>query len=408
MIFLYFFEWRIGLRIPVRRAFFTQYTNPAGYPPLQHAINILLEAGWIVDTLGVRAPDGAVPLRLSLHSRLTVKMMQRPAPGLLQKLHYALFCVRSSWIVYLRRPALVYASDPMGAPVALMALALGRRNVVYHEHDAPAEANTAFQSFISRLRRSVCRRATSVVVPNQGRANDLTECAGVVHDRIFTVFNCPSQMELTTDSASFKPLDGESDFWLYFHGSIVPDRLPHAVVDALALLPNRVRLRIAGYETEGSVGYTRTLMDRARHLGIADRLESVGAVPDRSALLQYARASHLGLALMPMETDDINMTHMVGASNKPFDYLACGCPLIVSNLPEWIDMYVRNGLARACDPRSPESIVEAVMYWLADEKRYCDAQLEGLRRIKTDWNYETQFAPVLARINENSASVEYR
>lgn len=296
----------------------------------------------------------------------------------------------------------------MAAPVALMALAVGRRNVVYHEHDAPADATTGFQWFIDRLRRSICRRATLVVVPNQGRAKDLAQCAGLVDDRILTVFNCPSRMDLLTDSTSFNPIGGGIDVWLYFHGSIVPDRIPLAVIDALALLPNRVRLRIAGYETAGSVGYTRTLMDRARHLGIADRLESVGAIPDRSALLRHARASHMGLSLMPMETDDVNMMHMVGASNKPFDYLACGCPLIVSNLPEWIDMYVSNGLARACDPRSPESIAEAVMYWLADEQRHRDAQLEGLRRIKTDWNYETQFAPVLARIHENSLGVAYR
>lgn len=314
-------------------------------------------------------------------------------------MHYALFCIRSLWFVCLRRPDLVYASDPMAAPVALMALALGRRNVVYHEHDAPAYATTGVQSFINRLRRSICRRATSVVVPNQGRANDLAQCAGVVVDnRILTVFNCPSRIDLSTDSTKVKPLDGENDVWLYFHGTIVPDRIPLTVVDALALLPRRVRLRIAGYETAGSVGYTKVLMDHARDLGIADRLESVGAIPDRSALLRYARASHLGLSLMPMESDDINMKYMVGASNKPFDYLACGCPLIVSKLAEWIDMYVDAGLASACDPGSPESIAKAVMYWLDDEKRYSDARQEGLRRIQADWNYETQFAPVINRI----------
>ena len=386
------------MRVPNRRAFFAQYTNPAGYPPLQHAINILLEAGWTVHCLGAHAPSGVAPLRLPSHGKLTVKMMQRPAPGLFQKLHYALFCVRSLWFVCLRRPDLVYASDPMAAPVALMALAVGHHNVVYHEHDAPACATTGFQSFISRLRSSICRRATLVVVPNQGRANDLAQRAGVVDDRILTVFNCPSRIDLSTDSTSVKPLDGESDVWLYFHGTIVPDRIPLTVVDALALLPSRVRLRIAGYETVGSVGYTKALMDHARDLGIADRLESVGAIPDRSALLRYARASHLGLSLMPMESDDINMRHMVGASNKPFDYLACGCPLIVSNLAEWIDMYVDAGLASCCDPGSPESIAQAVMYWLDDEKRYRAAQQEGLRRIQTDWNYETQFAPVINRI----------
>ena len=53
---------------------------------------------------------------------------------------------------------------------------------------------------------------------------------------------------------------------LLYHGSIVPDRLPLAVVNALALLPGNVSLRVVGYETAGSLGYVaklRELADRA-------------------------------------------------------------------------------------------------------------------------------------------------
>jgi hypothetical protein len=30
------------------------------------------------------------------------------------------------------------------------------------------------------------------------------------------------------------------------------------------------------------------------------------------------------------------MANMVGAFNKPFDYMACGLPLLVTILPDWI------------------------------------------------------------------------
>ena len=153
------------------------------------------------------------------------------------------------------------------------------------------------------------------------------------------------------------------------------------------------------------MGYTQALKDRARELGIEHRIEAVGAIPDRSALLQFARHSHLGLAFMPMETDDVNMKHMVGASNKPFDYLACGCPLIVSDLQEWREMFVDAKLASACDPRSAESIAKAVTFWLNDDTRYLEARQTGTRRIETEWNYEMQFAPVLRRI-ESSRSTQ--
>lgn len=384
---------------PIRRhALFIQYTNPAGYPPLEHAMGILLPAGWTVHCLGVNEAGGASTLTLPAHPNLVLETLRRPPRGLRQKLQFVAFCIRALWQLLRQRPSLVYASDPMASPAALAAVLLSVPNVVYHEHDAPGTNTSGFAAFIHRFRNAICRRASWVVVPNRGRARDLIANTGAQESRVLTVFNCPSRSESTHVSHSFPQIAKDKPFWLYFHGSIVPDRLPLAVVDALALLPDTVCLRIAGYETVGSVGYTERIKGRARDLGIAHRIEALGAIPDRSALLDLARASHLGLALMPMQSDDINMQHMVGASNKPFDYLACGCPLVVSDLADWKQMYVAPGLASACDPSSGESIAAAVRYWLASDTRYREAQQAGLARIAADWNYEAQFAPLLQRI----------
>ncbi len=384
-----------------RHALCIQYTNPAGYPPLEHAMGILLAAGWTVHCLGVNAEGGASTLALPAHPNLTVELMQRPPPGLRQKIQFVAFCLRALWLLLRQRPSLVYTSDPMASPAALAARMLAAPTVVYHEHDAPGRVASGFAAFILRLRHSACRKSSWVVVPNSGRASDLVATTGADASRVLTVFNCPSRNESTDASHALPQVTVGQPFWLYFHGSIVPDRLPFAVVDAMALLPDTVCLRIAGYETVGSVGYTERLISRAREQGIAHRIQAVGAIPDRSALLDLARASHVGLALMPMHSDDINMQHMVGASNKPFDYLACGCPLVVSNLADWKRMYVEPGLASACDPASAESIATAVRHWLESDARYRDAQRAGLARIAADWNYEAQFAPLLQRIEDS-------
>jgi hypothetical protein len=46
---------------------------------------------------------------------------------------------------------------------------------------------------------------------------------------------------------------------------------------------------------------------------------------------------------MPKVSEDINMQAMVGASDKAFDYLACGLALLVSDLPDWRAIYVEAG-----------------------------------------------------------------
>jgi glycosyltransferase involved in cell wall biosynthesis len=168
------------------------------------------------------------------------------------------------------------------------------------------------------------------------------------------------------------------------------------VIDALALLPEQVSLSVVGYETVGHSGYVETLLERARALHVAHRLEWRGQVPTRAELLEHARECDVGLALMPMRGGDENERTMAGASNKPFDYMASGLGLIVSDLEDWRAMFVQNGFARACNSDDAASIAEAVCWYLEHpierQRQSQDARL----RILSEWNYETQFAPVRA------------
>jgi glycosyltransferase involved in cell wall biosynthesis len=104
------------------------------------------------------------------------------------------------------------------------------------------------------------------------------------------------------------------------------------------------------------------------------------------------------MALLPITSEDVNERAMVGASNKVFDYLACGLAVLVGNMPVWRETFAEAGFGRTCDPASPESIARA-LGWLLDhpEERVAMGR-RGRQRIAADWNYEHQFAPVLARI----------
>jgi glycosyltransferase involved in cell wall biosynthesis len=179
--------------------------------------------------------------------------------------------------------------------------------------------------------------------------------------------------------------------WLLYHGSVVPDRLPLSVLTALANLPESVKLRIIGYETVGSQGYTSTIRGRARDLGILHRIEFLGPMP-RSDLLRYCQRSDIGLALMPQVTADINMIAMTGASNKAFDYLACGLAVVVPDLPEWNAMFVNPGYGVSCVAADSASI-ERALRSLIDAPAVMRAMGErGRQRVSKEWNYETQFA----------------
>ena len=385
----------------MRKALFVQYTDPAGYPPIQHSMTMLERDGWAIASVGTRIKVTS-DLRMPPQQNFKTYFMRAvPSGRIAQKIHYLYFCCLTALVALRWRPDVVYVSDMIATPAALLARWLTRSTLLYHEHDSPNAARSSVARLLWRSRSSVCRVAFRVITPNAMRSRLLCEQTGVAIDRISTVFNCPLQSEILTDvSGEFDRVDSP-EFWVYYHGSIVPDRLPLAVIDALALLPPKVYLRIVGYETPGGAGYLETIKQRARALGVLDRIDIVGPI-SRFSLHHFARTSHVGLSLMPMISDDLNMVHMIGASNKPFDYLANGCTMIVSDLPDWRQMFVDAGVASECNPASATSIRDAVNHWLTRPDLYRKAQQDGLRLVMERWNYDDQFGPIVGALRSNT------
>jgi glycosyltransferase involved in cell wall biosynthesis len=375
----------------LKRILYIQYTNPAGYPPLEHSSRILADAGWQVLFLGTGAV-GADALRFPPHPNVRVRCLEFCCPGWRQKLHYFYFCAWTLAWTLLWRPSWIYASDPLVCPAALALCSLPWLRVLYHEHDSPdGPADGGFQRLVRWARKQVARRAACSVLPNDARRQRFKVETGT-RQEVFCVWNCPASPEVAPQRT---PADGA--FWLLYHGSIVPDRLPLAVVDALAALPDRVKLRVIGYETVGWAGYVEQLRERAKQLGIGHRLEIIGAM-SRFELVERCQQCDAGLALVPLTTGDVNHQAMTGASNKAFDYLACGLAILVSDLPDWRALYVEPGYGIPCDPQDAESIARSVRR-LADDPALTRSMGErGRQRILNEWNYERCFQPVLRRL----------
>lgn len=379
-----------------QKILYIQYTNPGGYPPLQHSSRILAEEGWQIVFLGTGA-FGASDLCFPPHTNISVQLMPFVPGGWRQKLHYLQFCV---WVLIWTlswQPRWIYASDLLACPIAVLLSFIPNVKVIYHEHDSP---NSTSESFFMRCclttRRWLAIRSQTSILPNQQRVEQFRLDTGI-DTQVFCVWNCPTRAEAAIESS----LSLKNGLQLLYHGSIVPSRLPMDVLKALAMLPNTVKLRVIGYETVGYESYTQQLREMANQLDIANQVEFIGAMP-RYELLKWCMECDLGLAFMPKNSNDINQKSMVGASNKPFDYLACGLPILVSNLPEWIEMYVEPNYGLACNPDQPESIAAAIQWYLEHPIERREMGASGRQRILDEWNYEMQFEIVKHQINQKN------
>ena len=379
-----------------RRILYIQYTNPAGYPPLEHSSRILADAGWSVRFLGTHGA-GVEALEFPVHPRIDVLRIPLAEPGWKQKLHYLYYCLWVLWHVAFWRPTWIYASDPLSAPIALLLTFAPWTKVLYHEHDSPSPSysGSTFIKICLVARRRLARQAALCVLPNETRAEQFRRSVGGACD-VQTVWNCPRVDEVTERREVH-----HGRLTVLYHGSIVPIRLPRTVIHALALLPDSVELVVVGYETVGALGYVQELATLAVELGISQRIHFQAAVP-RAKLLEFCRTCHVGLSLMPVSTDDINEQAMIGASNKTFDYMACGLSLLVTDLPEWSELLVDPGFALTCDPEDATSVAAVLRLYLDNPEEQREMGERGRRKVLSEWNYERQFAPVFQRLHDGA------
>lgn len=375
-----------------RRVLYVQYTNPGAYPPLCHSARILVAAGFDVAILGI-AEDGEA-LHFPSDPRIAITLIPLQPPGWRQKLHYARFAMWACLWARRWKPSWVYVSDLLAAPIGLALHQMLGARTIYHEHDTPdAASSSIFVKAALAARRRLAAHADQCVLPNAERAQTFGRATGRC-DAV-TVWNCPMRAEV----ASRNGARGAVPMRVLYHGSIVPARLPVAVIEAVARVGASVSLTIVGYETIGHRGYVDRLKTLAQTLGIARNVNFAGSL-SRSDLMVHCARFDVGLALLPSD-GGFDEPNMVGASNKPFDYLACGLALLVSDLPDWRAAFVDTGFARSCDAASAESIA-AALQWFVEHPAEREAMgARGRQKILEEWNYERAFAPVLQHMLAN-------
>lgn len=361
------------------------------YPPLEHSSRILADRGWQVLVLGTGAPGALDSLRFPPHPSIRVRKLPYARPGPFQKLHYILFVVWTVAVALVWRPDWIYVSDFLASiPGLLLRRLLGER-IVYHEHDAPGlGTDSQFARLCLAARSRLAREAQLCVLPNPERArvfqHELRPPSAVA-----CVANFPrlDEVQPARNDAVSSPI-----LRVYYHGTIGEPLLPPTLIKALSHLDRAVRLCLVGHVPFGQEGYLDQLLRMAQQLGVADNIELHQSM-SRFLLWPKLREQDVGLALISTSSGNLNLQHLLGASNKVTDYLAAGAAVLVPDLRAWREVFVEPGYGLACNRDDPASIAAALDWFLAHPRETHAMGERGRQRVLTEWHYEREFAPVL-------------
>jgi glycosyltransferase involved in cell wall biosynthesis len=395
-------EAAIQENLVARRILYVQFTDPAAYPPVEHSSLILAERGWDVVILGIDA--FSVPnMKLSAHPRLRVVRLSLDKAAGRISIQYILFSLSCLYWTYRWRPTWIYASDPLALPAVCFVRTLLRVRVVYHEHDSPnADSGRSwFSRMVLKCRKTLARKAELCVVPQQERLAKFVLATGRRRPTV-CVWNCPRLGELPEAN---EISEQDDHLIVYYHGSINRERLPGHLFVAASRLKGAVLIRIGGYEAPGCIGYVDSLKKIVAENDAKGIVEYLGVIPTHEELLRSASKAHVGLSLMPKVSSDVNLRHMVGASNKSFDCMASGLPLLVTDSEDWIAAFVEPGYGRACNPNDADSIEAQLRWYLNNPEKRREMGRRCVTKVRQAWNYDGMFANVVKILETEERAV---
>ncbi|MDQ3740251.1 MAG: glycosyltransferase [Actinomycetota bacterium] len=301
----------------------------------------------------------------------------------------------------LRTRARIYHSHNVEiAPAVWLAAKLRRATLIYDAHELYHEPEAAglrprIEGFVwAAIERLMMRSADAVITTNRSRADVLERAYG--RDDLVVLGNVPARRD------EFEPIDPgypAGKRILLYQGIISAEgRAFRETMEALAGLPDDVHFVIIGFAREERLQMIR---DWARELGIEER---VHLLPPRPFDELVGTAALADVGLVPIYPSTLN--NYLGDTNKIFEYLMAGIPVVASDLPE-IHRVATDGTPRVgevFDPHSAESVKRAIESVLADDDLLAARRREARRLALEKYNWGIEERKLLALYDRQKAA----
>ena len=167
---------------------------------------------------------------------------------------------------------------------------------------------------------------------------------------------------------------------LVYSGGLAAPRGVHTVVEALPSLPD-VHLAVV---SRMASSYTIALERLAARLGVADRMHIVGFVAPDQVVAYLSTATAGVIPLLHAGNHDWALT------NKFFEYLHAGLPIITSDTEVQVRLVTELGLGEVFTAGDAANLTQVVRRVLADPDRYRAALTDPQLRERFSWDAQAR------------------
>lgn len=291
-------------------------------------------------------------------------------------LFYAEYNIRLYLFLIFSKSDILVANDLDTLPANTFASVLKKGKLVYDAH----EFFTEVPELVERPKvKSVWQKLEHFLIGNVQAAYTVCQSLAELFRETYGVsFNVVRNIPQLSDKP-VPPINGKGKTVLY-QGAVNLGRGLELMLDTLVLLPD-VNLIIAG---GGDV--LNQLKDKVHKLDLTERVTFTGKLPFEQ-LQKVTHKADIGISI----EEDLGLNYRFALPNKLFDYIHCGKPVIVSDLPEMRRIVETYKVGEVLKERTPKALAAKIETMLHDSilrQQYRNNCLKA--REELNWQKEEQ------------------
>ena len=227
-------------------------------------------------------------------------------------------------LMLVAKPDIVHAHDVNTLATAWVTAKLSRAKLVYdaHEISTDREGYKSFRNLVARVEKFIMPRASLTMTTTDTRAKFFARAYGI--KRPLVLQNRPRFHEANAGNRIREELGVADDVPIVlYQGGLQQGRGLDRIVDAAKLVENANFVFIGGGRME------QGLKAQVESLSLGDRVHFIPTVA-LAKLPSYTVSADIGVQAI----ENTCLNHFSTDSNKLFEYLIAGLPIVATNMPE--------------------------------------------------------------------------